>query len=138
MNAILTLDDDVAALLERARRQRGWSLEELGNDLLRRTLKQLGVSTREPEPAAPKAAQPADSISLEAQIDRLYDEIRDLVVRSAENPNLELEILEKRAQLRDLQRKEAAAWKRRADARRHLKPGEGYRLLEQARELLET
>ncbi len=135
MNAILTLDDDVAALLERARRERGWSLEELGNDLLRRT---LGASFREPEPAAPKAAQLPDASPLEARIDQLYDEIRDLVARSAENPGIKTEIEHKRKVLRALQAEEAAAWRQRADARLHLKPGKGYRLLKRAASLFDS
>ncbi len=133
MNATLTLDDDVAALLERAREKRGWSLEELGNELLRRTLRQLSASFKQPEPAAPSDASP-----LEAQIDELYDEIRDLVVRSAEDPGLKTEIEHKREKLRSLQAEEAAAWRQRADARLHLKPGDGYRLLERAARLLDT
>ncbi len=44
MNATLTLDDDVVALLERARRNRRQTPEELGNDLLRQTLRQLGAA----------------------------------------------------------------------------------------------
>ena len=137
MNATLTLDDDVAALLERARRERGWSLEELGNDLLRRTLRQLGASSLEQKPGAPKDTEPPDAKPLEAQIGQLYEEIRELVARSAEEPGLDAEIERKREQLHRLQTEEAAAWRRRADERRHLKPGEGYRLLERARELLE-
>ncbi len=138
MNATLTLDDDVAALLERAREERGWTLEELGNDLLRRTLRQRDTSSRELEPTAPRAAQLSDASPLEAQIDELYDEIRDLVVRSAEDPGLKTEIEHKREKLRSLQAEEAAAWRQRADARLHLKPGDGYRLLERAARLLDT
>ncbi len=136
VKATLALDDDVAALLEQTRRERGRSPEEMGNELLRRTLRQLSASSREPEPAAPRAAQLPDAPPLEAQIDELYDEIRDLVVHSAENPGLKTEIEHKREKLRALQAEEAAAWRRRADARLHLKPGEGYRLLERAARLL--
>ncbi len=123
------------ALLERAREERGWSLEELGNELLRRTLRQLGAPSRRPE-VAPRAVQLPDVSPLESRIDQLYDEIRDLVGRSAENPSLETEIQHKREKLRTIQAEEAAAWRQRADARRRLKPGEGYRLLERAARLL--
>ncbi|MCP3959109.1 MAG: hypothetical protein GY719_14760 [bacterium] len=75
---------------------------------------------------------------LEGQIDRLFDEIRDLVVRSAENPASKSEIERKREELRALQEKEAAAWRRDRVARAHLKPGEGYRLLELAANLLDS
>ncbi len=61
MNATLTLDADVAALLERIREERGRSLEELGNELLRRTLRQLGASSEESASAPAKTAQAANS-----------------------------------------------------------------------------
>lgn len=147
MKATLTLDDDVAALLERARRERGRSLEELANELLRRTLRRLGASpsqprrklgAKEPEPAAPTASEQPDATPLETQIDQIYDELRDLVGRSADNPDLKAEIESKRKQLRALQVEEAAAWRQRAEARRHLKPGEGYRLLQRAERLLDS
>jgi hypothetical protein len=51
MRATLTLDNDVAALLDRARKEQGRSLEEMANELLRRTLRRLGV-------AAPGSRQP--------------------------------------------------------------------------------
>ncbi len=122
MNATLTLDDDVAALLERAREERGWSLEELGNELLRRTLRQLGAPSRRPE-AVPRAAQLPDVSPLEARIDQLYEEIRDLVVRSAENPSLETEIQRKREKLRALQAEEAAGRRTAApEAERGISP----------------
>ncbi|MCP4655459.1 MAG: hypothetical protein GY856_08580, partial [bacterium] len=47
----LTLDDDVAALLKRARRERGQSLQEYANALLRRTLERLGASAAKPSAA---------------------------------------------------------------------------------------
>ncbi len=127
MKATLILDDDVAAQLERTRRQRGRSLKDLGNELLRRALSLLStVPTTQP-----------NATPLDAQIDQLYDEIRDLVVRSAENLDLEAEIESKRMQLHALQVEEAEAWMQQAEARRHLKPGEGYRLLERAERLLD-
>lgn len=85
------------------------------------------------------AERPDDDLArpLEARIDQLYDEIRDLVAGSIEDPGLEGEIERKREQLQVLQTEEASAWRHRADARRHLKPGEGYRLLERATTLLD-
>ena len=152
MNATLTLDDDVAVLLERATKERGESLEKLGNSLLRRTLRserdrerelmgEIGftlTAPRQPESDALRAVPPMGTLPLEEQIDRLYDEIRELVGRSAENPGLKTEIESKREQLQALQAEEASAWRQRADARRHLKPGEGYRLLERATSLLDS
>lgn len=41
MRTTLTLDDDVAVLLERARAERGGSLKEVVNDALRRGLRHL-------------------------------------------------------------------------------------------------
>ena len=52
MRATLTLDDDVTALLERARRKNGQSLQELANRLLRATLKRLGSMAARPSTAA--------------------------------------------------------------------------------------
>lgn len=126
MRATLTLDDDVAALLDLARQQQGQSLEEVANELLRRTLRHLGLS----------ATGPA-SESLEAKIDQLYDEIRDLRARSAKDPGVADEIEHKREQLHALQVEEAAAWRSRAEASRHLKPGEGRQILERAEQLLQ-
>ncbi len=57
----------------------------------------------------PRAEQESDVSSVEARIDQLYDEIRDLVARSAENPDLEADIERKREKLRALQTEEAAA-----------------------------
>ncbi len=111
-------------------------VRELFDRSLARTLKQLDASSKEPEPEAPKAEQPPDVSPLEARINQLYDEIRDLVARSAENPGLETKIERKREKLRALQAEEATAWRQRAGARRHLKLGEGYRLLERAARLL--
>ena len=60
MSATLTLDADVATLLERAQKEHGRSLEELGNELLRRMLRQLGTSSSESESAEPEAARVPD------------------------------------------------------------------------------
>ena len=46
MRTTLTLDDDVAAELERLRRTGDASLKDLVNDALRRGLRQLGVAKK--------------------------------------------------------------------------------------------
>ena len=56
MKATLALDDDVATLLDEAVRNQGRGLQEMGNELLRRTLKRLrpqarGEGTLEPQPS---------------------------------------------------------------------------------------
>ena len=107
MKATLTLDDDVASLLEQARRAKGRSLEEFGNDLLRRTLKRFGVSRPRRETQV-EAEDPI--VQLEADIDRLYREIGDLVGRLPEEPGLQSEVERCRHRLHDLQVKEAAAF----------------------------
>lgn len=73
---------------------------------------------------------------LEEKIDRLYDELQDLVARSVKEPTLRSEIAERRRQLQALQEEEAEIADRRAQDRLHLKPGEGYRALGRAKELL--
>jgi hypothetical protein len=49
MRTTLTLDDDVAASLERLRKSRNKSLKELINDVLRRGLKDMGNRTKRRE-----------------------------------------------------------------------------------------
>ena len=49
MRTTLTLDEDVAILLERARAERGASMKEVVNDALRRGLRSLDEPPR-PEP----------------------------------------------------------------------------------------
>ncbi len=85
-----------------------------------------------------QASRQAPAASLEAQIGQLYDEIRDLVARSQESPELQASIEQKEKQLLALQSAEAKAWLQQAQARRHLRPGEGYRLLDRAAKLLES
>ena len=46
MRTILTLDDDVAATLERLRKSRGTSLKDLVNEALRRGLKDMTSRTK--------------------------------------------------------------------------------------------
>jgi hypothetical protein len=50
MRTTLTLDDDVAAVLERLRRTRDASLKELINDALRRGLKDMSSRPKRREP----------------------------------------------------------------------------------------
>jgi hypothetical protein len=50
MRTTLTLDDDVAAALQRLRKTRDVGLKELVNDVLRRGLKNLSVPPKRREP----------------------------------------------------------------------------------------
>jgi hypothetical protein len=55
MRTTLTLDDDVAATLERFRRNRRMGLKQLINEALRRGLKEMGRRRGPREPARTKA-----------------------------------------------------------------------------------
>jgi hypothetical protein len=46
MRTTLTLDEDVAAMIERLRKARGWSLRDVVNRALREGLKHLGAPRR--------------------------------------------------------------------------------------------
>ncbi len=59
MRTTLTIDDDVAARLERLRRSRDTSLKDLVNEALRRGLREMGVR---PEKRAPFRTQPIEGI----------------------------------------------------------------------------
>jgi hypothetical protein len=72
----------------------------------------------------------------EAVIDSLYDQLRDLVVRSAEKPELRREIDPLVRKLRMLQAQEADAMESRYRERLLLQPGEGRQALEAGRRLL--
>ncbi len=50
MRTTLTLDEDVAAMLERLRKSREQSLKELVNEALRHGLKQMGTRPKRREP----------------------------------------------------------------------------------------
>ena len=50
MRTTLTIDDDVAAQLERVQRSRDVSLKELINDALRRGLRDMGARPKKREP----------------------------------------------------------------------------------------
>jgi hypothetical protein len=72
--------------------------------------------------------------SRNSAIDALYKELHQLMSR--QEPGLEGEIERKLARLRSLQREEAAAMRQRFEASLHLKPGEGWQALSEARRLL--
>ena len=55
MRTTLTLDDDVAAALERLRKTRRQKLRDLVNDALRRGLKQMTARPKRREPFTTKA-----------------------------------------------------------------------------------
>jgi Arc/MetJ family transcription regulator len=57
MRTTLTIDDDVAAMLEQLRKKRGTGLKDLVNEALRRGLREL--ETR-PKPRAPYQTRSAD------------------------------------------------------------------------------
>ncbi len=92
------------------------------------------------EAPAESRAEPDDRDvgQLETRIDQLYDQLRDLVARSAREPSLRGEIDEKRCQLAALQEEEARLAEGRARSRLQIQPGEGYRMLERVEKLLET
>lgn len=105
---------------------------------------QVIVTFEEPGEAADEGLRPAlaevadgEMLRIEMRIDRLYDEIRELVARSAEDPSLQAEISRKRKKLRTLQEQEADLMEQRADARLRFDPEDGNRLLERAQRLLE-
>jgi len=55
MRTTLTIDDDVAAQLERLRRSRDVSLRDLINDVLRRGLREMGARPKKREPFRTRA-----------------------------------------------------------------------------------
>jgi hypothetical protein len=73
--------------------------------------------------------------SREEAINRLYAELRPLMSRAEDDPSLEGEVQAKLARLRKLQTEEADEMVKRFEASLSLKPGEGDRTLERAREL---
>ena len=140
MRATLTLDDDVTALLERAKREQGESLQDLANDLLRRTLKRVGKVARGlSSRSASEDIGPVDGEPLgrERGIEQLYGEIHDLVARLESEPHLRPGILRKREELTTLEAQEAELFRRRAEARRRLSPGEGAQAVDRAKRALE-
>jgi hypothetical protein len=57
MRTTLTLDDDVAAALERVRRQRDVGLKELVNEALRRGLKDMSGRPKRREPVRTRSVE---------------------------------------------------------------------------------
>lgn len=94
-------------------------------------LKPIGTTTVYSDEAKPRGA-----MQVEAEIDQVYDEIRELVTRPRDTPDLQAEIERKREELHTLKVEEAAILRRRAESMRRLGPGEGDRLLRHAEELL--
>ena len=86
---------------------------------------------------APTESEDQDVGQLETRIDQVYDQLGDLVARSALEPGLRGEIDEMRRQLIALQEEEAKLAEQRAVSRLRIKPGEGYRMLERVEKLLE-
>ena len=80
--------------------------------------------------------KPRGAVQIEAEIDRTYDQLRDLVARSSSDDGIQVEIKRKREQLHALKVEEAAVLRRRAESMRRLEPGEVDRLLRHAEELL--
>jgi hypothetical protein len=70
-----------------------------------------------------------------AAINRLYREIRSLM-ESSTDPESDREIQVRFAELRRLQEEEADEVERRLESRLHLKPGEGWKALQRAEDLL--
>ncbi|MCP4659300.1 MAG: hypothetical protein GY856_28145 [bacterium] len=83
-----------------------------------------------------------DEIGVEAppdrpdEIDQLYGELKDLNARIAQEPALEDEITEKLNRLRRLQAAEALEMRNRFQAQLPLRPGAGWKALEEAERLL--
>jgi hypothetical protein len=69
-------------------------------------------------------------------IDTLYAELRPLMSRAACDPSLKEEVQAKLSRLRLLQSEEADEMQKRFEAGLLLKPGEGWKALERAREIL--
>lgn len=76
------------------------------------------------------------SAAREEAIDRLYSELRPLLSRAATDSSLREEAQRKLSLLRKLQDEEADEIEKRFEAGLLLKPGEGYRALERADEIL--
>ena len=74
MRTTLTLDDDVARLLERARKRRGVSLKELVNDALREGLARLEV------PRGPRKRHATKAVSLGRCLIENVDDVADALV----------------------------------------------------------
>ena len=71
-----------------------------------------------------------------AEIDRLYDQIWNLISEKKDGPELPAAVAPLRKQLRELQEKEADTLEQRALGRLHFDPDEWQQFLERSRRLL--
>jgi len=78
VRTILTLDEDVAWLLERARRRRGASLKQLVNEALRVGLTQLEA------PRTPRERHATNAVSLGRCLENVDDVAQALAIAEAE------------------------------------------------------
>ncbi len=130
----LELDDEMYTTIRRHAEAAGIS----PIDWALRAIERYRAGLAETPTAMRDKPEDGDLGQLETRIDRYYDQLRELVVRSACEPGLRAEIDEKRRQLVALQDEEAQLAERRARSRLQIKPGEGYRVLERIEKLLET
>lgn len=109
------LSDLIQTLLAKLPEDRGPSMSEVEEQLA--SIEERVTSAAEPE------------------IDQLYRELRQLMDRPAEDPQPEA-IRRRMERLRDLQQREALALRQRLEASLSLKPGAGYKALQEAKRLL--
>ncbi len=135
----LSLPEELIAYVDSKAAQMGTNRSRLVSDLLERSRRHERVNPKvSADPARADTGSRDREISrLEARIDELYGEIRDLVAVSTEQPARRTQIGQKRDQLRALQQREADLMERRAAARLRFDPEEGNRLLERAAKLLQ-
>ncbi len=100
------------------------------------TVSRKRIELKPVELPAAGTAEPRGAMQIEAEIDQIYDQLRDLVARSAEDAGIQKEIERKRKQLHALKVEEAAVLRRRAECMRRLEPGEVDRHLRHAGGLL--
>lgn len=72
----------------------------------------------------------------EEEIESLYRELRNLMGRADDGPGVEAQIASRLTRLRQLQKEEAAEMRASIESQFHLKPGEGWEALREARRLL--
>lgn len=84
----------------------------------------------------PSSREQDREVSAKDEIYSLYAELRELMVRSEDEPDLEEEMESRFRRLRQLQTAEADAMHAAFESGRHLAPGRGWRALEKAREIL--
>lgn len=130
----LELDDEIYTTIRRHAEAAGIS----PIDWALRAIERYRAGLADAPAESRSGSEDRDVGQLQARIDQLYDQLRDLVERSAREPGLRAEIDEKRRQLVALQEEEAKLAERRARSRLRIQPGEGYRALERVEKLLET